>query len=221
MVTQLIAGIDEAGRGPVIGPLVIAGIVITEDQQEALIEWGVRDSKELTPYRREKLESQIRSLATQVNILEINAQEIDTQRRAKHSLNVLEAQWMAQVLKQLNWDIAYIDASDVNAERYGHMIQMRLSTQQNIICEHKADAKFPIVAAASILAKVRRDQRIKELHRKFGDFGSGYPNDPKTISFLQMWLKKHNSFPDIVRHTWITASRLLAAKHQKSLPPEK
>jgi ribonuclease HII len=221
MTEQLIAGVDEAGRGPVIGPLVIAGIVITEQQQDALIEWGVRDSKDLTPYRREKLDLQIRSLANQVNLLEIKAQEIDTQRRAKHSLNILEAQWMAQVLTQLNWNIAYIDASDVNAERYGHMIARHLSTQKRIICEHKADAKFPIVAAASILAKVRRDQRIKELHRKFGDFGSGYPNDPKTRLFLQTWLNEHNSFPDIVRHTWITASRLLDAKQQKTLQPKK
>lgn len=215
-LTQQIAGIDEAGRGPVIGPLVIAGIVIEPTQEDALIEWGVRDSKQLTPRRREALEHRIHQLANQVEILEISAKEIDTQRQQKRSLNILEAQWMAQVLNKLNWDIAYVDASDVNAERYGRQISAQLKTKNKVVSEHKADSAYPVVAAASVLAKVRRDQRIVELHQSYGNFGSGYPNDPKTRQFLSDWIKTHSTFPDIVRKTWETARSIRAANRQQT-----
>ena len=215
-MTQRIAGIDEAGRGPVIGPLVIAGIVIEPSQEDALIEWGVRDSKQLTPRRRETLEQRILQLANQVEILEISAKEIDTQRLQKRSLNILEAQWMAQVLNRLNWDIAYVDASDVNAERYGRQISAQLKTKNKVVSEHKADSAYPVVAAASVLAKVRRDMRIREFHRHYGDFGSGYPNDPKTRKFLLDWIRTHNTFPDIVRKTWETARNISAVHRQQT-----
>lgn len=215
-MTQQIAGIDEAGRGPVIGPLVIAGIVIEPFQEDALIEWGVRDSKKLTPRRRESLEQRIHQLASQVEVLEISAKEIDAQRQQKRSLNILEAQWMAQVLNRLNWDIAYVDASDVNAERYGRQISAQLKTKNKVVSEHKADSAYPVVAAASILAKVRRDLRIRELHRSYGDFGSGYPNDPKTRKFLNDWIRTHNTFPDIVRKTWETARNISAENRQQT-----
>jgi ribonuclease HII len=216
-LTQQIAGIDEAGRGPVIGPLVIAGVVIEPAQEDTLIEWGVRDSKKLTPGRREKLEQRIRQLATRVEVLEISATEIDTERQKKRSLNVLEAEWMAQVLSRLKWDIAYVDASDVNAERYGRMIATQLKTPSKIISEHKADSAYPVVAAASIVAKVRRDHRIREFHQRYGDFGSGYPNDPKTRRFLAGWIRTHNTYPDIVRQTWETARGIKASKRQRTL----
>jgi ribonuclease HII len=216
-MSQLIAGVDEAGRGPVIGPLVIAGIVIKEAQQEALIEWGVRDSKQLTPRKRETLNQQIRQLASQVEVLEISAQEIDSQRRQKRTLNILEARWMAQILNQLQWHTAYIDASDVNANRYGRIIQSQLDTKGKVISEHKADIRYPVVAAASIIAKVRRDQQIKELHKRFGDFGSGYLTDPKTRQFLTNWINVHSTFPEVVRQTWIPARDLLSTKQQRSL----
>ncbi len=215
-LTQQIAGIDEAGRGPVIGPLVIAGVVIEPEKEDALIEWGVRDSKQLTPRRRETLEQKIQQLASQVEVLEISAKEIDTQRQQRRSLNILEAQWMAKVLNRLNWDIAYVDASDVNAERYGRQISAQLKTKNKVVSEHKADSAYPVVAAASVVAKVRRDLRIRELHRTYGDFGSGYPNDPKTRRFLRDWIRKHNTFPDIVRKTWETARDIHAAHRQQT-----
>lgn len=212
-----IVGVDEAGRGPVIGPLVIAGVVLKEEQTDALIEWGVRDSKQLTDHQRETLKRRICQLALQVEVCEITPQEIDRKRRQKLSLNVLEAQWMAQVLDKIDWDVAYVDASDVNAARYGQYIQSHLTGKRKIVSEHKADLNYPIVGAASIVAKVRRDQRIRELHQTYGDFGSGYPNDPKTRRFLEKWLLQHESFPEIVRQTWATARDILSAKRQKRL----
>lgn len=216
-MVQRIAGVDEAGRGPVIGPLIITAIVIEEPQEEALIEWGVRDSKKLSPRQRESLANRIRQLTQKIEVLEISAKEIDSQRRLKRSLNTLEAQWMAQVLQKLEWDTAYVDASDVNAERYGRYIMSHLRTDRKVISEHKADLTYPIVAAASIIAKVRRDQRIQELHQTYGDFGSGYPNDPKTRQFLRNWLKDHDTFPDIVRQTWETVRNLFSKKRQPTL----
>lgn len=217
MMSRRIAGVDEAGRGPVIGPMVIAGVVIDENKQDALVEWGVRDSKQLSHRQRERLEQIIRKVALQIEVLEISPKEIDTQRRKNKSLNMLETQWMAQILQRLKWDVAYVDAADVNAGRYGGFIQAQLSSKLPIVSEHGADATYPIVGAASIIAKVRRDQEITKLHKSFGDFGSGYPNDPKTIRFLKDWLTKNDSFPEIVRLTWETASRMLATHGQKIL----
>lgn len=214
-----IAGVDEAGRGPVIGPLVVAGVVIEEPHSEALAEWGVRDSKELTPGQREKTDVRIRQLALQVELLEISADAIDRQRRAKRNMNELETQWMVEILRRLGWDVAYVDAVDVDADRFGREIQSHFAPPRLVVSEHKADSTYPVVSAASIVAKVRRDQRIAELHRTYGDFGSGYPSDPKTIHFLREWIVRHDTFPDIVRTTWETVSDMLSKKSQRRLSP--
>jgi ribonuclease HII len=202
-----------------MGPLVVAGIVIDEPHSEALAEWGVRDSKQLTPKQREKMDVKIRQLALQVELLEISADTIDTQRRSKHNMNELETQWMVEILQRLRWDVAYIDAVDVDADRFGRAIQSHFAPPRLVVSEHKADSTYPVVSAASILAKVRRDQRIAELHRVYGDFGSGYPSDPKTVHFLKEWIAHHDTFPDVVRKTWETASDILSKKRQRPLSP--
>jgi len=219
MTVRRIAGVDEAGRGPVIGPLVVAGIAIDEPNSEALREWGVRDSKQLTPTQREKLDTKIRQLPAQLELLEISANTIDTQRRSQHNMNDLETQWMVEILQRLRWDVAYVDAVDVDADRFGRAIQSHFAAPRLVVSEHKADSTYPIVSAASIVAKVRRDQRIAELHRIYGDFGSGYPSDPKTIHFLKEWIAHHETFPDVVRNTWETASEILSKKRQRPLSP--
>jgi ribonuclease HII len=202
-----------------MGPLVVAGIVIDEPHSEALAEWGVRDSKQLTPKQREKMDVKIRQLALQVELLEISADTIDTQRRSKHNMNELETQWMVEILQRLRWDVAYIDAVDVDADRFGRAIQSHFAPPRLVVSEHKADSTYPVVSAASIVAKVRRDQRIAELHRVYGDFGSGYPSDPKTVHFLKEWIAHHDTFPDVVRKTWETASDILSKKRQRPLSP--
>ncbi|MFX1318127.1 MAG: ribonuclease HII [Promethearchaeota archaeon] len=214
---QHIAGVDDAGRGPVIGPLVIAGVEITTSQEDALIECGVRDSKTLSARRRELLAHRVHNLANRVEVLEISAKRIDAERKKNRSLNILEAEWMAQVLNRLRWDVAYVDASDVNAERYGRIISSQLTTPRKIVSEHKADSTYPVVAAASIIAKVHRDQRIREFHKQYGDFGSGYPNDPKTRYFLINWIRNNSEFPHIVRKSWKTAQEIHAANRQETL----
>jgi ribonuclease HII len=134
-------------------------------------------------------------------------------------MNELEEQWMVDILQRLRWDLAYVDAVDVNAARFGRAIQSHFAPPRLVVSEHKADSTYPVVAAASIVAKVRRDQRIAELHRLYGDFGSGYPSDPKTVHFLKDWIAHHDTFPDVVRKTWETVSDILSKKRQQPLSP--
>ena len=199
-------------KGPVIGPLVIAGALVDSHGLRRLKEIGVRDSKQLTRTKRELLAPQIREIALKTTIIEIQPKEIDAiVQRAKRlfKLNYLEAKVMGQIITTLKPSIAYVDASDVSAERFASNMSEQIPFKVRIIAEHKADSKYIIVGAASILAKTVRDQRIDEISSKFGDLGSGYPNDPKTRKFLKDWLAKHDNYPEFVRKSWKTARRIL------------
>ncbi|MEM3725775.1 MAG: ribonuclease HII [Candidatus Bathyarchaeia archaeon] len=212
---MLIAGVDDAGRGSVIGPLVIAGVLMSGEDMPKLVELGVKDSKLLSPQRREKLAAEIRRIAKKYAVIKLSPKDIDAvvQRGVKlHRLNRLEAQTMAKVIEMLKPDVAYVDASDVLEERFKQHILECLPFNVEIISEHKADRKYPIVSAASIIAKVERDSEIAELAKKFGDFGCGYPTDPKTISFLQKCLQKTGEYPDFVRKSWKPAKRVKSEK---------
>jgi len=213
---MLIAGVDDAGRGSVIGPLVIAGVSMKEQNLPELSKLGVKDSKLLSPRRRENLAIEIKRIAQKYSVMKLLPKEIDivVQRGRKlHKLNRLEAQTMAKVLETLKPDIAYIDASDVLEERFKEHIMELLSFKVEIISEHKADRNYPIVSAASIIAKVERDKEIAELTNKYGDFGCGYPTDPKTIGFLQQCLEKFDEYPDFVRKSWKPARRVKSEKN--------
>jgi ribonuclease HII len=128
-------------------------------------------------------------------------------------LNFLEAKMMADVLADLAPAEAYVDASDVNEARYAASIREFLPEHlkaMKIFSEHHADRTFPVVSAASIIAKVRRDARIAELRSQYGDFGSGYITDPKTMSFLRTWRRTHSEYPPVVRMSWKTIKELEA-----------
>jgi ribonuclease HII len=207
---MLIAGVDDAGRGCVIGPLTIAGVLMKEEDLPKLKELGVKDSKLLTPKRRETLAVEIKRIAQKYSVIKLSPKEIDTvveTGKKLHKLNRLEAQTMAKVIETLKPDKAYVDASDVLEERFKQHILECLSFKVEIISEHKADRTYPVVSAASIIAKVERDKEIAELTKKYGDLGSGYPSDPKTISFLQQCLEKSGEYPDFVRKSWKPAKK--------------
>jgi len=207
---MLIAGVDDAGRGSVIGPLTIAGVLMKEEDLPKLKELGVKDSKLLSPQRRETLVVEIKRIAQEYNVVKLSPKEIDIvveTGKKLHRLNRLEAQTMAKVIETLKPDIAYVDASDVLEERFKQHILECLPFKIEIISEHKADRKYPIVSAASIIAKVERDKEIAELTRKYGDLGCGYPTDPKTISFLQQCLEKLGEYPEFVRKSWKPAKK--------------
>jgi ribonuclease HII len=213
---KFIAGVDDVGRGPIIGPLVIAGVLIPDDAQEGLRAMGVRDSKLLTPEARTRLDAKIRSIATKVAFAEAQPKEIDEfvlHGGRLRKLNFLEARMMAQVLGQLGPEEAYVDASDVNEARYAESIRESLPDHlkgMKIFSEHHADRTYPVVSAASIIAKVMRDAAIGGLHGGYGDFGSGYITDPKTMSFLRDWRRTHAEYPPIVRLSWKTIKEIEA-----------
>ncbi|MDI6847369.1 MAG: ribonuclease HII [Candidatus Bathyarchaeia archaeon] len=207
---MLIAGVDDAGRGCVIGPLVIAGILMKEEDLPKLAQLGVKDSKVLSPRKRETLAVEIKQIAKKHSVIKLSPKEIDKvvqTGRKLHKLNRLEAQTMAKVIEMLKPEIAYVDASDVLEERFKQHILECMSFKVEIISEHKADRKYPIVSAASIIAKVEREKEIAELKEKHGDFGCGYPTDPKTVSFLQQCLEKSGEYPDFIRKSWKPAKR--------------
>ena len=183
----MICGIDEAGRGSVIGPLVIAGVNFENDSK--LIKYNIRDSKKISPKRREKLNAIINEISTNYELVIISASDIDNLREVM-TLNEIEENVFSKIIEKLKPDTSYIDAADVNEKRFGDNILSKISVKTKIISKHKADEIYPIVGAASILAKFRRDSEIKkiskELEKKLNlPLGSGYPSDPKTIKFLK------------------------------------
>jgi len=210
---MLIAGIDEAGRGCVIGPLVVAGVAMQAENLQWLVELGVKDSKLLTPKKREALYPEILKLTVNHHIIKVPPLQIDKVVRSErrlHKLNRLEAQTMAKILESLKPDEVYVDAADVMAERFGNHIQECLKKKTKIVSEHKADLNYPIVSAASIIAKVERDREIVKLTQKYGNFGSGYLTDEKTMVFLKKLLTRYGDYPSCVRKSWAPARRAKA-----------
>jgi ribonuclease HII len=207
-----VAGIDEAGRGCAIGPLVIAGAVFRREDIPTLVEMGVKDSKKLTARKREALVSGIRDLALDVRYFDLAPATIDkvVLRNVKlRKLNYLEMMAMARVLRELEADEAYVDPSDVDPDRCNRQILRVLQRKPSLVCEVNADEKYPVTSAASILAKVRRDSIVAELRERYGDFNSGYMHDEKTVSFLEEWFSENRECPDFVRSSWAPVQRIM------------
>ena len=211
-----ILGVDEAGRGPVIGPMVICGVLARAEAVKNLVELGVRDSKELTPHRRVELKAKIVEVAEATHLIDVSPREIDGAVRYKR-LNRLEAEKMAEIIEKLNPDVVYVDAPSINPKSFQTLLQRFLKTNVKIVAENYADKRYPIVSAASILAKTRRDEIVEGYRAVYGDFGSGYPSDGVTIKFLETHYRMHGSFPDIVRLQWETGKEILKRIQQRSL----
>ena len=201
-------GIDEAGRGPMLGPLVVAGVLATSSQIKQLKKHGVRDSKKLTPVMREKLYKKIIDTVENYHIVRIQPRTIDTSVK-NHSLNHLEAKYMAKIILKLKPKVSFVDSCDANPVRFGKEIS-QLSKNSKIRSYHHADSKFIIVAAASILAKVSRDRTITRLKKNY-DIGSGYPSDKKTVNFVKKSIRK-NEIPSFVRKSWKPVQKMMKKK---------
>ncbi|MFH1100486.1 MAG: ribonuclease HII [Methanobacteriota archaeon] len=215
----MICGIDEAGRGPVFGPLVVAGVTVQDDAP--LMQIGVRDSKQLSPAKREQLVTEIQHLAVNSEVIVVSATDIDDLRKTM-TLNELEVSLFSKVIEKLKPDVCYVDAADVNEVRFGKNIASRLSWKPRIISEHKADEIYPVVGAASIIAKTTRDQHVRkiayELEKTLGlPLGSGYPADPITKKFLMTWVERYGDLPPHVRRSWETAQQLMRNHKTKTL----
>jgi len=210
----MLCGVDEAGRGPVIGPLVVAGILVESD--EALIELKVRDSKELSPSARDRLAVGIRKVA-QVKTILTSAAEIDQAREAM-TMNRLEAKLFASVLDHLRPTVAFVDSVDVVEENFRRGILAELHFPLELISRHKADSLYPVVSAASIIAKTVRDSEVARIEQELGEpIGSGYPADPVTVAFLKNWIRRKGDVPPHTRRSWDTSKRLLELASLKRL----
>ncbi len=210
----MICGVDEAGRGPVLGPLVVAGVMV--DSDVPLRHLNVRDSKKLSPEKRELLAPEIEKVA-RCEVLLVPATDIDVMR-AQMSLNAFEAQLFARIVETLHPETAYVDAVDVDEIEFKRDILRLLPFEVEIVSQHEADDLFPVVSAASIVAKVRRDAEMRRIEAELGEpVGSGYPSDPITIAFLERWIKEKGSPPPHTRLTWDTTRRLLAESKNRKL----
>ena len=206
-------GIDEAGRGPVIGPMVMAAVVLDDAGKKKLKELNVRDSKKIAPSRREFLEEEIKAVAVEWSVKELSPAQIDRMRK-QASLNVIEAKMAAELILSLDTvpHKILVDSPDNIPEAFAEKIVSFINQMHPeyklppIISENKADDTYVEVGAASVLAKVERDRVIEGLKQELGDFGSGYPADPVTAEFVRNMVKS-GEISSHVRRSWSTLDK--------------
>lgn len=198
-------GLDEAGRGPVIGPMVVALVCASNKEMRDI---GSKDSKLLSPSARNSLFTKITGMSLYHFEKLITSSEIN-QRMEHETLNKIEEETYASLIDMVPDDLTFfVDSFDVKPERLSQLLSEK--TGRNVICSHKADTIYPVVSAASIIAKVLRDREIENLKSRYGDFGSGYPSDPKTVQFIRSSVSKGIDLSHIVRTHWSTYRRILA-----------
>jgi len=212
----IICGIDEAGRGPVVGPLVIAAVTIDADDEKKLKQLGVKDSKDLTPRQREDMFEKIKEIVKAHKIEILLPSDVDAALDTEGTnLNWLEADTSIDLINALKPDKALLDCPSNNINAYNDYVKEKLKVNCEVISEHKADEKYPVVSAASILAKVTRDREIFKIQQFVdGELGSGYPADPITKKFLE---ENYMKYPEIFRRTWASYKNVVKAKDQKKL----
>jgi ribonuclease HII len=220
---MLLLGIDDAGRGPVIGPMVLAGVLADEKTIRSFKKLGVKDSKLLTAKRREYLAEKIKE---KVEIFEVTLAfppEIEERNHAGIDLNKLEALKMAEVINKINKGFkkikVIIDCPSVGIAKWQDYLKTKIHNLSNleVVCEHKADKNYPVVAAASIIAKSVREKEMNKLKAKYGpEIGSGYCHDPATCKFLEEHVSKYKD-DGLFRKTWATWKKACANKEQKKL----
>lgn len=218
---MIIAGIDEAGRGCVLGPMVLAICAIDEKKDGFFRDIGVKDSKLLSKQKREDLFSVIEQNCIEYKIIVVPAEELNILMDG-YSLNEIEAQKVVDLLKAIkSADKVILDSPDTIAEKYTKRVRSILKKEDNkkfdkldILSEHKADYKYVSVACASILAKVTRDKLMNKL---VGFELSGYSSDPKTIDYLKNYFLEHKKFPEFTRLKWKTVDNIVKDLYQKKI----
>jgi ribonuclease HII len=222
----MIVGVDEAGRGPVLGPLVVAAVAIPSTDLQRLIDLGVDDSKNLTPTKREELSRVIHEEQNwHISIIECSPERIDLTMEKK-TLNDLEVDLFGEAIDGLginHIEELILDACDTNEARFGQNVTSRISSVEvvkSVISKHRADADHLVVGAASIVAKVHRDKAIEAIAKNRGfNVGSGYPSDPNTQSVLPILLSNEHPDPDL-RWGWKTVKQYFSDSG-RGLPPRR
>ena len=211
-----VCGIDEAGRGPVIGPMVMAGVLVEEKDLDKLKSIGAKDSKLLTKKEREELFPKIIKIVKKYKIVIIHPKEIDDALFSDDlNLNWLEAHKAAEIINEIKPDKVIIDSPSNNCDAYTRYTKKLIKDDKiEVLCTHKADVKYVEVSAASILAKVTRDNEMEKIQQKYGNTGPGYTSNAITQKFLKENWEKH---PEIFRHSWVSYKNHKEAKFQKTL----
>ncbi len=205
-------GVDEAGKGPVIGSMFAAAVLA----DPAELPEGIKDSKQLSQDRREELAQAIREAAVAVAVTEIPVERIDDPEENMNELTVsAQAEAASQIISE--GDTGYLDAGDTNAVRFEKRVEAAVSEDVDLRAEHKADETYPIVGAASIIAKVAREAHVNALAAQYGEIGSGYPSDESTRQFLRKYVDQYGTLPPCARRSWQTSKDILAAQDQLSL----
>jgi ribonuclease HII len=213
-------GADEAGKGPALGPMV-AGAVRAAPEH---LPEGLADSKKLSPARRRELNAALRDHPEiRVAVAVVTPAEIDAPDTDMNSLGVAaQADAVAGVAEP--GDEVYADAADTDADRFGHRLADCLAEWNDalagvaVTAAHGADESYPVVSAASVVAKVERDRLVTEIDAAYDrDVGSGYPSDPTTRAFLEGYVADHGALPDCARRSWSTCEDVLAAAEQSGL----
>jgi len=211
----MIAGVDEAGRGPVIGPMVITVFYCDEKQLPELKKIGVKDSKLLTDNQRKNIEAKLKKLGSWKKTI-ITAKEINEQMKKKVSLNELEAEKIGLMLNEIEFEKAFIDSPDADGKKFEKRIKKYYNKKGVLICENHADKNHLVVGAASIIAKNQREDEIKKIAEKIGFFGSGYPSDERTIKFIKKNLNK-TELKNHLRTEWSTIEKIKNELKQKTI----
>ena len=214
-----VLGIDEAGRGPVIGSMFIGGFATDQKDLDRLEDLGVKDSKKLSDSRREGIRENLGEIGDSI-VEEFTASSIDSMMEGM-TINRIEIKGFARVIDQADPDKVVMDLPEPDAEEFIEKIKKSMnsdSTDIEFTAEHGADDSFPVVSAASIVAKSARESHVEELHSKYGyDFASGYPHDKPTINFLERYLDQEGELPPETRRSWSTAERLVDQHQQNSI----
>jgi ribonuclease HII len=193
-----------------LGPIIVAGVCVNKKLISEMVEKGIKDSKLLSPKKREVLFGRVISVAESICICRINIEDIDF-HVFKNNLNLLEAEAMAITIRNMKSDKAYVDSCDVNPSRYQRTIRTFLKwNNTKLVSMHHADRLNVVVSGASIIAKVIRDSEISKIRIKYGDVGSGYPSDKKTIKFVKEWFRINNEIPPFARKSWKPAQMIVS-----------
>ena len=202
-------GLDEAGRGSLVGPLVVGGFAARAADVERLPGMGVRDSKLLSPARREAAYERLTEVGRRYSVVLAPSTVDEAVRRG--GLNVLEAHAFARLVRRVRPSATFVDACDPVAARFGALVARLARAVGPVDARHHADRDLPIVAAASIVAKVERDRHLSRLRSRLGDdLGSGYPSDDRTRAFVRSTIGSGAPLPPWLRASWRTTQTLKA-----------
>ncbi|WP_321112022.1 ribonuclease HII [Halorussus salinisoli] len=217
-------GVDEAGKGPVLGSMFAAAVRVSDSTD---LPPGIDDSKNVAPERREEIAAELREHdGIAVGVAEIPVERIDGETDMNTLTVAAHAEALSAVVDSADSDAeGVVDAGDTSEERFARRVADRISEEIDLTAEHGADETHAVVGAASIVAKVERDAHVAALAERYadeyghhlGDLGSGYPSDPNTREFLETFVAEQGCLPDCARRSWSTCDDVLADAEQSGL----